>query len=100
MSAIPKSTTLQGGTLKGDHYYRVQVSTPISSELSPYAAECGDIITALGLTFNEGELFKAIWRLAKARQGLGKNSNTKYERDKIGHYARIVSTIEKSGEVK
>lgn len=87
---VPK---LSGGKMAGDHYYRVQVPQPISPELQPYAAECADIIEALGMTFNEGEAFKAIWRLASARQGRGKPGNkAQYDADKAAHYgARIAA---------
>lgn len=81
---------MNGGKLEGDHYYRVLVPAPISDEVQPYVAECADIIEALGMTFNEGECFKAIWRLAAGRQGKRKN-DAKYDADKIAHYGgRIV----------
>lgn len=48
-------------------YYSVAVLHPMRKERVPYTAECGDIIEALGMTFNEGEAFKAIWRCAAAR---------------------------------
>lgn len=83
---------LHGGKLSGDHYYRVAVSEPISPEVEPYTAECADIIEALGMTFNEGEAFKAIWRLAAARQGRGKPGNkAQYDADKIAHYGARVA---------
>ena len=76
-----------GGKLKGNHYYRVDVRQPISDELQPYSAECADIIEALEMSFNEGEAFKALWRLAAARQGNGKpNANPVYDADKVAHY--------------
>ncbi len=88
-----KPTTSGGGKLSGDHYYRVQVPSPISPELVPYIAECADIIEALGMTFNEGETFKAVWRLAAARQGRGKaGGDPQYDADKVAHYgARVAS---------
>lgn len=76
-----------GGKLKGDHYYRVEVKAPISPEVAPYVAECADIIEALDMTFNEGEAFKALWRLAASRQGRGKPGNKpEYDADKAAHY--------------
>lgn len=76
-----------GGKLKGDHYYRVEVKEPISPEVEPYIAECADIIEALNMTFNEGEAFKALWRLAASRQGRGKPGNKpEYDADKVAHY--------------
>lgn len=76
-----------GGKLKGDHYYRVEITEPISPEVKPYVAECADIIEALDMTFNEGEAFKALWRLAASRQGRGKPGNKpEYDADKAAHY--------------
>jgi hypothetical protein len=48
-------------------YYSVEVTDPARSERPPYVAEAQDIIEALGMTFNEGEAFKSIWRCAAAR---------------------------------
>ena len=89
-AAEPQPT---GAKLEGDHYYRVRIATPMSPEVDPYVAECGDIIEALNMTFNEGELFKAIWRLAKSRQGKGKPGNSVlYDAEKVGHYgARVLA---------
>lgn len=83
-----------GGKLTGNHYYRVTVIEPIAPDVLPYVAECADIIEALGMTFNEGEAFKAIWGLAAARQGRVKatGSGPKYDADKVAHYgARIAA---------
>lgn len=82
-----KKDTSGGGKLTGNHYYRVDVKTPISDEVAPYAAECADIIEALNMTFNEGEAFKALWRLAAARLGKTKaGGNPVYDADKAAHY--------------
>lgn len=88
---------LNGGKLSGDHYYRVRVDAPISDEVDPYTAECSDIIEALNMTFNEGEAFKALWRLAASRQGRGKpGSKAQYDADKIAHYgARVAAQTRK-----
>jgi hypothetical protein len=83
---------LQGGKLQGDHYYRVRVDAPMSTEVPPYVAECSDIIEALNMTFNEGEAFKAIWRLAASRQGRGKPGNkAQYDADKAAHYGSRIA---------
>lgn len=89
---------LTGGKLSGNHYYRVQVAEPMNSELQPYTAECADIIEALGMTFNEGEAFKAIWRLAASRQGNGKPGNkAEYDADKVAHYgARVAVQVRRA----
>lgn len=95
-----RSEALHGGKLSGDHYYRVQVAEPISPELAPYSAECADIIEALGMTFNEGEAFKAIWRLAARRQGRGKvGGSAQYDADKVAHYgARVAAQTRREGK--
>jgi hypothetical protein len=89
----PSAQTSGGGKLSGAHYYRVEVRAPISPELGPYSAECADIIEALGMTFNEGEAFKAIWRLAAARQGRVKSTGAgpQYDADKAAHYGARVA---------
>lgn len=98
--AEEKHNPLVGGKLSGDHYYRVEVSAPIAPELPPYTAECSDVIEALDMTFNEGEAFKAIWRLAAARQGRGKPGNKpQYDADKAAHYGgRIAVQTRKAKE--
>lgn len=91
-----------GGKLTGDHYYRVRVGSPISGG-DVYHAECADIIESLGMTFNEGEAFKALWRLAAARQGRGKPAaNPQYDADKVEHYGQrvAVQTRAQRGEDK
>lgn len=70
------------------NYYLVQVTDPQRPEQPPYQAECEDIISALGLDFDEGNIFKGIWRKANARKGLEKKGHSeKYDDDKIFHYA-------------
>lgn len=90
-----------GGKLAGDHYYRVDVIAPISPEVEPYVAECADIIEALNMTFNEGEAFKALWRLAAARMGKGKpgGKGAQYDADKAAHYgARVAAQARLQGK--
>jgi hypothetical protein len=48
------------------NYYKCFVASPTTLDL-PYHAECNDIIEALGMTFAEGNAFKAIWRRCAAR---------------------------------
>lgn len=76
---------LTGGRV---NYYLVQVLHPQREDQAPYQAECEDIIQALGLDFNEGCVFKALWRRANARQGNGKpDGKDLYDAEKIAHYA-------------
>lgn len=68
-------------------YYRVKVEQPISGG-EAYEAECNDIIEALGMTFAEGNIFKAIWRIAAARQGKQKRGHeARYDFEKIEFFA-------------
>ncbi len=71
-----------------NNYYLVKVDKPQRSTQAPYQAECEDIIEALELTFDEGNIFKEIWRSANARKGNGKPGNTPLRgAEKILHYA-------------
>lgn len=74
----PKELT--GGS---SDYYRVLVERPTSGGPA-YMAECNDCIEALDLNFAEGNVFKAIWRMAAARQANGKAGTTaKYDSEKV-----------------
>lgn len=66
------------------NYYKVFVKHPTTLE-APYEAECNDIIESLKMTFAEGNAFKAIWRKAKARQGVKKKGydNGVYDSEKV-----------------
>ncbi len=78
-------TKLSGGL---NNYYVVSIKNPQRKEQEPYQAECEDIIQALGMTFDEGCAFKALWRNAAARMGNGKPGNTTvYDCEKLVHYA-------------
>jgi len=74
------SGTLTGGS---SDYYKVEIEKPTSGG-EPYMAECNDIIEALNMTFAEGNILKALWRIAAARQGKGKAGVTAiYDAEKI-----------------
>lgn len=76
---------LSGGL---NNWYVVPVKHPQRKEQEPYQAECEDIIQALGMTFDEGCAFKALWRNAAARMGNGKPGNTAvYDCEKLVHYS-------------
>ena len=47
-------------------YYLVQVTNPNQGKVA-YQAECGDIIEALKMDFNQGCAFKALWRAAASK---------------------------------
>ncbi len=72
-------------------YYLVDVTKPNQGEV-PYTAECGDIIEALGMTFDEGCAFKALWRSAAART-LGKlkaDHDPMYDAEKVEFYGKRI----------
>lgn len=65
-------------------YYTVRVPAPTSGG-APYDAECNDIIESLGLSYAEGNVLKAVWRIAAARQGKSKRGydEARYDAEKI-----------------
>lgn len=71
-------------------YYVALVRFPQRTKV-PYTAECEDIIEALEMTFDEGNIFKEIWRTAKARQGVVKEGHTTVRAaQKLVHYAKRI----------
>lgn len=79
------------------NYYLAQVKQPQREEQKPYQAECEDIIQALGMTFDEGCLFKALWRNASARLDNGKpGQSAVYDAEKMMHYASRIHKWELS----
>ncbi|AHC56571.1 hypothetical protein JJJA_0055 [Achromobacter phage JWDelta] len=73
------------------NYYLVEVKNPQRENQRPYQAECEDIIHALGMTFDEGNIFKEVWRQAAARQGRAKEGNTALRgAQKLVHYANRI----------
>lgn len=71
-------------------YYGIFINSPIDETHPPYKAECQDIIDALGMDFNEGSAFKAIWRRCAARRGLKKKGydNGLYDAQKVSFYGK------------
>lgn len=78
-------------------YYQVDVTHPINEQAQPYTAECQDIIDALGMTFNEGNAFKALWRRCAART-LGKSkrgyTDGLYDAEKVVFYGERLVQLE------
>lgn len=73
------------------NYYLVEVTHPQRETQPPYIAECEDIGEALGLTPNEMNIFKEIWRSANARKGNGKPDHKRlYGAEKLVHYANRI----------
>jgi hypothetical protein len=91
----PKEAEYTGGS---SNYYKVFVKTPTTLD-APYEAECNDIIEALKMTFAEGNAFKAIWRKAKARQGVQKKGydNGLYDSEKVVFFGERMVVEAKNG---
>jgi hypothetical protein len=76
------ATEYTGGSVS---YYRVQITAPVSGG-DAYTAECNDIIEALGMSYAEGNAFKALWRRCAARNlGIAKRGYTDglYDAEKV-----------------
>lgn len=75
------------------NYYLVKVDHPQREDQVAYQAECEDIIDALELNFDEANIFKEIWRIARQRQGTGKAGNTPLRAaEKMVHYSGRILT--------
>lgn len=51
-------------------YYPIEVKHPLNPDRKPYTVDAIDIIEALGMSYAEGSLFKALWRKCAVRQGV------------------------------
>lgn len=89
----PEEAEHTGGSV---NYYKVHVANPTTLP-EAYDAEANDIIESLGLTFAEGNLFKAIWRMAADRNGKKKKGNNSvYDAEKLVFFAERVLVQEKA----
>lgn len=86
MSAAAKELESSGGLV---NYYLAPVKHPQREAQPPYTAECEDIIDSLGLTPDEANIFKEIWRTANERtHGKGKAGNNPLRAaQKMVHYS-------------
>jgi len=73
-------------------YYTVPVSNPTTAGRPAYLAECNDIIEALDLNYAEGNVLKALWRIAAARKGSSKKgySDGVYDAEKIVFFGKRI----------
>lgn len=92
----PDTREYTGGKV---NYYEVEIKSPTREGRAPYTAECNDIIEALGMTFAEGEAFKANWRGAAARKNLSKRGYTDglYDAEKVVFYGQRMVVQQKGG---
>ena len=91
----PAAEQKTGGSVD---YYKCHVADPISKG-EPYTAESIDIIEALGMSFAEGEAFKAIWRTCTGRMGGAVKAGNKalYNAEKVEFFgARMVRAAKRS----
>lgn len=89
----PQEAEHTGGSV---NYYKVHVAHPTTLP-EAYDAEANDIIESLGLTFAEGNLFKAIWRMAADRNGKKKKGNNSvYDAEKLVFFAERVLVQERA----
>lgn len=80
-------------------YYRVDIGNPTSGGPA-YTAECNDIIEALGMSYSEGNAFKAIWRSCAAKKlGLMKEGydNGLYDAEKVQFFGGRMVVLAKHG---
>ena len=77
-------------------YYKVDVANPVSAG-DPYTVGCQDVIEALDMSFSEGNIFKAIWRICAAKKGKAKKGyvDSVYDLEKIIFFAQRELQIEK-----
>lgn len=79
------NTVVTGGNTD---YYLIAVADPKRIN-APYVVEVEDMIEALGMTFAEGNVLKALVRHAQNRRGGGKKGSTcRYEAEKIIYYGQ------------
>lgn len=82
-------------------YYKCHVADPISKGPA-YTAESIDIIEALGMTFAEGEAFKAIWRTCTGRMGGVVKADNKalYNAEKVEFFGARMARAAKRSEAE
>lgn len=95
----PPEPALTGGS---NDYYKVRVTDPTTPGADPYTAECNDIIEALGMTFAEGNIFKALWRSCAARTlGMlkpGMGPEGVYDAEKMVFFSNRVLSMRKGDQ--
>lgn len=80
-------------------YYSIFIRNPTDPDVESYWAECNDIIEALDMNFAEGNVFKAVWRKAAARQGKVKKGydDGLYDSEKIVFFGnRLLTQIKEA----
>ena len=89
-ACVTKAQATSGGD---NDYWVLEIDSP--KRLDPYFAECDDLISKLGLTFAEGNVFKAIWRRGAIRLGAGKPDDTPLRNaQKAVYYSKLMEAHE------
>jgi len=75
-------------------YYDVVIDVETQGkrkQIKPALVSCDAIITALGMNFSQGTLFKVIWRLCAGKLGRKKKgNNAKYDAEKLVYYSTSI----------
>lgn len=91
---MPDDVTHKGNEYTGFSvsYYQLPINHPTTPGREPYVVECNDVIEALGMSYAEGNVFKALWRKCAARQGKSKRGYTdgKYDAEKMVFFSQRV----------
>jgi len=87
-SPVKSPETSSGGD---NDYWVAEITDP--KRLTPYKAECEDLIELFQMSFQEGEAFKALWRNGQMRIGKGKPDDSHLRNaEKVAHFgARMVA---------
>lgn len=82
----------------GDNdYWVARIDNP--KRLTPYQAECEDLIEHFQMTFAEGNAFKALWRKGMDRVAKGKPGDTPLRNaEKVAYYGARMVAMEKAKE--
>lgn len=85
-------------------YYDVVISewtNPDHQQDHPVVISCNDIIEALEMNYAQGNAFKAIWRIAAAKQGkMKKGNNTVYDAEKTVFFGNRILVQESSKNIE
>ena len=75
-------------------YYDIVMDVEVQGgrkQIKPALVSCDSIITALGMNFSQGTLFKVIWRLCAGKLGRKKKGNNAiYDAEKLVYYSQSI----------
>ena len=89
-SPVNPPETSSGGD---NDYWIAEITNP--KRLTPYKAECEDLIELFQMSFQEGEAFKALWRNGQMRIGNGKPGDSHLRNaEKVAHFGSRMVAME------